>query len=55
MLEQLNEQVSFLSRFPVKPFHLFSLCFSSAVSSLSSAVACPLWSALYLHSVNSQC
>lgn len=55
MLEQLKWQTSFPSRFPVKPCHLFSLCFSSAVSSLFSAVASPPWSGLCLHSVEPQC
>lgn len=50
-LERLNSETSSLSHFPVKPCHLSSLCFSSAVSSPSSSAASPPWSALYLHSV----
>lgn len=55
LLERLKWESSFLSHSLVKPFHPFSLCSSSDVSSLSSAVASPLWSALCLHSIIQQC
>lgn len=50
-LQEPSGQASSLSRHHVKPCLPFSLCFSSAASSLSSAAASPLSSALCLLAV----